>query len=156
MGKQRTGLGFDSRDQETFLNLWRTYDLLKAFEDDLFSTRELTAQQYNALRLLRSAHPGTMPTLVLASRLISRAPDITRMIDKLEARGLVRRERPADNRRVVNLGLTAAGLELLEQLADPVRECGSKQLGHLSDEQKTALIDLLTEARRPHLGGASW
>ena len=74
---------FDSPQQEVFLNLWRTYDRLRALEDELFGRHGLTAQQYNALRLLRAAHPGKVPTLALATRLVSRAPDITRLLDKL-------------------------------------------------------------------------
>src|SRR5947207_2097929 len=97
---------FDSPEQEAFLNLWRTYDRLRALEDTLFAPYDLTPQQYNALRLLRAAHPGTVPTLDLAGRLVSRAPDITRLLDKLEQRGLIRRERLADDRRVVRLGIT--------------------------------------------------
>ena len=92
---------FDSPEQEAFLNLWRTYDRLRALEDDLFARYDLTPQQYNALRLLRAEHPGTLQTLALADRLVSRAPDITRLLDKLEIRGLVGRDRLADNRRVV-------------------------------------------------------
>src|SRR5271170_3823357 len=91
---------FDSLEQEVFLNLWRTYDRLRALEDELFGRYELTAQQYNALRLLTSAHPGTIRTLDLAVQLISRAPDITRLLDRLEQRGLITRDRPADNRRI--------------------------------------------------------
>src|SRR5437660_12713787 len=86
---------FDSPEQEVFLNLWRTYDRLRAFEDALFGRFDLTPQQYNVLRLLRAVHPGTVPTLTLADRLVSRAPDITRMLDKLERRGLIVRDRPA-------------------------------------------------------------
>src|SRR6476469_1143603 len=82
---------FDSPEQEVFLNLWRTYDRLRELEDELFRRHDLTAQQYNALRLLRAVHPDGMPTLQLASRLISRAPDITRLLVKLEQRRLVRR-----------------------------------------------------------------
>ena len=84
---------FDSLEQEAYLNLWRTYDRLRAEEDRLFDSVGLTAQQYNALRLLRGKHPASLPTLALAERLVSRAPDITRMLDKLEQRKLVRRER---------------------------------------------------------------
>src|SRR5882762_2087492 len=101
---------FDSPEQEVFLNLWRTYDRLRALEDELFGRFDLTPQQYNALRLLRSEHPNKIHTLDLAGRLVSRAPDITRMLDKLEQRGLIQRERPADNRRVVRVGIAAAGL----------------------------------------------
>src|ERR1043166_2072609 len=95
----RTGRGFDSLEQEAFLNLWRTYDRLRALEDELFARSDLTPQQYNILRLLRSRHPEPIRTLELAARLVSRAPDITRMLDKLEQRGLISRDRPAGNRR---------------------------------------------------------
>ena len=122
---------FDSPQQEVFLNLWRTYDRLRALEDELFSRHGLTAQQYNALRLLRAAHPGKVPTLSLATRLVSRAPDITRLLDKLHERGLIDRERPAENRRVVRIGITDAGVALLDQLAPTVRACHASQLGHL-------------------------
>src|SRR3954468_8894178 len=97
---------FDALEQEAFLGLWRTYDRLKALEDDLFDRFDLTSQQYNALRLLRSERPAAVRTLDLAAQLVSRAPDITRMLDKLEQRGLVMRDRPADNRRIVHVGIT--------------------------------------------------
>jgi DNA-binding MarR family transcriptional regulator len=147
---------FDSAQQEAYLNLWRTYDRLRMLEDELFGGYGLTAQQYNALRLLRGSHPERLPTLAVAARLVSRAPDITRMIDRLAERGLVDRERPADNRRVVLVGITSAGLELLRQLDGPVRECGRRQLGHLTPEELAELIRLLRRARGPHeeVGGA--
>jgi DNA-binding MarR family transcriptional regulator len=144
---------FDSTEQEVFLNLWRTYDRLRALEDELFAAHKLTAQQYNALRLLKGAHPGSLPTLVLASRLISRAPDITRLLDRLEARALVRRERKADNRRMVLVAITDAGLQLLRELAGPVRACARRQLGHLDSRQQAQLIELLKAARAPHEDG---
>ena len=84
---------FDSPEQEAYLSLWRTYDRLRAIEDEFFSSWELTAQQYNLLRLLQVALPEAVPTLKLVSRLISRAPDVTRMLDKLEARSLIERIR---------------------------------------------------------------
>ena len=141
---------FDSPQQEVFLNLWRTYDRLRALEDDLFSRHRLTAQQYNALRLLRAAHPSRIPTLTIATRLVSRAPDITRLLDKLHDRGLVDRERPADNRRVVRVGITEAGLALLDELAPEVRACHASQLGHLDPDQMSTLVQLLRRARDPH------
>lgn len=143
-------LRFDSELQEAYLGLWRTYDRLKAIEDELFAQHELSAQQYNALRLLEAAQPGTVPTLMLGARLISRAPDMTRMLDRLEDRGLVHRERRAENRRVVEVGITAAGLKLLTDLAAAVRECHQRQLGHLSERDLAQLITLLERARRPH------
>lgn len=142
--------GFDSLAQEAFLNLWRTYDRLRIHEDELFGRYDLTPQQYNALRLLRREAPESVPTLVLASRLVSRAPDITRLLDRLVERGLIERERPPDNRRVVRVGITPAGLELLKAMEGEIRECHERQLGHLSNEQLGELIELLRAARRPH------
>src|SRR5438874_211066 len=130
---------FDSAQQEAYLNLWRTYDRLRILEDELFDRHELTAQQYNALRLLRAASPKKVATLELAGRLVSRAPDITRLLDKLVERGLVERERPIDNRRVVNVGITAEGIVLLAKLATEVRECHEKQLGHMESEEMRTL-----------------
>jgi DNA-binding MarR family transcriptional regulator len=148
---------FDCPEQEVFLNLWRTYDRLRALEDELFARHDLTAQQYNALRLLRAAHPDSVATLALASRLISRAPDITRLLDRLEGRGLVRRERPAGNRRLVLVAITEAGLQLLHELAEPVKTCARQQLGHLDAGKQALLIELLRAARAPHEDGeAQW
>jgi DNA-binding MarR family transcriptional regulator len=148
---------FDSLEQEVYLNLWRTYDRLRAREEELFDRHDLTPQQYNALRLLRRAHPDTVPTLTLASRLVSRAPDITRLLDKLERWGLIERDRPADNRRVVRVGITEAGLALLHSLAEPLRACHARQLGHLSAGQLKTLAGLLRRARAPHEEpGSAW
>lgn len=141
---------FDSVEQEAFLNLWRTYDKLKELEESLFSSVELSAQQYNTLRLLRDSHPAAMPTLSLGARLISRAPDMTRLLDKLESRNLIRRARREDNRRVVNVSLTQAGLDLLEELEEAVRNCHEQQLGHLNADELESLITLLKKAREPH------
>ena len=141
---------FDTLEQEAFLSLWRTYDRLRSLEDDLFAPLDLTPQQYNALRLLRAEHPARLPTLDLAGRLVSRAPDITRLLDKLAERGLVERERPAGNRRIVEVGITPAGIALLGSLRTPLRACHAKQLGHLSADQLRQLIDLLRLVRQPH------
>ena len=148
-GPRRAGR-FDSLEQEVFLNLWRTYDRLRMLEDELFAGFELTPQQYNLLRLLKAVHPGSVPTLTLAQRLVSRAPDITRMLDKLAQRGLVERRRPDDNRRVVQVGITAAGLKLVERIAAPLRECHRRQLGHLPAADLKRLAALLEAARGPH------
>jgi len=141
---------FDSLEQEAYLNLWRTYDRLRSIEDEFFAPYGLTAQQYNLLRLLRAAHPERVPTLRLAQRLVSRAPDITRMLDKLSDRGLIQRERPADNRRMVTVGITEAGLSLLEEMDTPLRESHLRQMGHLSVQELEQLVALLHRAREPH------
>jgi DNA-binding MarR family transcriptional regulator len=141
---------FDSLEQEVFLNLWRTYDRLRAWEDELFRGFDLTPQQYNVLRLLAAARPEPIPTLVLADRLVSRAPDITRMLDKLEQAGLVGRIRPPENRRQVLVSITDAGRKLLDAVAEPLRDCHAKQLGHLTKTELKQLIALLRAARQPH------
>ncbi|HEX6987067.1 MAG TPA: MarR family transcriptional regulator [Planctomycetaceae bacterium] len=141
---------FDSPEQEAFLNLWRTYDRLRAFEDELFRAFDLTPQQYNVLRLLQAARPEPVPTLALADRLVSRAPDITRMLDKLEQAGLVARERPPENRRQVLISITEAGTTLLDAIAGPLRECHARQLGHLPKSDLKRLTALLRAAREPH------
>jgi MarR family transcriptional regulator, organic hydroperoxide resistance regulator len=141
---------FDSLEQEAYLQLWRTYDRLKELEDRAFERYELSAQQYNALRILRSVRPGTMPTSAVGAKLVSRAPDMTRLLDKLEERGLIRRERRPENRRVVECGITPQGVELLDRLAAEVRRCHEAQLGHLSQKVLKDLIAMLKEARGPH------
>jgi DNA-binding MarR family transcriptional regulator len=148
---------FDSLEQEAYLQLWRTYDRLKALEDRMFDEVELSAQQYNTLRLLRSVRPATTPTSALAARLVSRAPDMTRLLDKLEERGLVQRERKAENRRVVEVGITESGVALLDALAERVEACHAEQLGHLGSKALKDLIAVLKEARRPHEdAGSQW
>jgi DNA-binding MarR family transcriptional regulator len=153
----RAGRHFDSLEQEAFLGLWRTYDRLRALEDELFGRYDLTPQQYNALRLLRGEHPNKLHTLDLAARLVSRAPDITRLLDKLEQRDLIARDRPADNRRVVRVGITESGIALLDELREPLRACHARQLGHLSRKELEELIALLRVARLPHeASSSSW
>ena len=130
--------------------LWRTYDRLRILEDALFQQFDITAQQYNVLRLLRGEHPRRLPTLALASRLVSRAPDITRMLDKLAEKQLIERERLAENRRVVEVGITSHGLALLKELDARVRSCHQAQLGHMPESDLRKLVDLLNQARQPH------
>jgi DNA-binding MarR family transcriptional regulator len=155
--KKGKGLRFDSPQQEAYLNLWRTYDRLRLHEDELFSRYDLTAQQYNTLRLLQAARPEKVPTLALAGRLVSRAPDITRLLDRLSERGLIVRERPSDDRRTVHIGITDSGSELLTAMAGEVRACHRRQLGHLDAEELQQLADLLRKARQPHEPpGGNW
>lgn len=140
---------YDTPEQEAYLNLWRTYDRLKAIEEELFNTYELSAQQYNALRLLRAAEPDGLTVQGIGCKLISRAPDMTRMLDRLEQRGWIVRTRRADNRRVVDVRITASGVQLLDQLADPICEVHRQQFGHLTPAKLKQLVDLLAEARQP-------
>ncbi|HEX4608008.1 MAG TPA: MarR family transcriptional regulator [Urbifossiella sp.] len=155
-GASRGGRRFDSPEQEAFLNLWRTYDRLRALEDNLFAGFDLTPQQYNLLRLLKADRPDPVPTLTLAERLVSRAPDITRMLDKLEARGLIARARKPEDRRSVLVAVTDAGLDLLTKIAGPLRDCHARQLGHLAPTELSRLTELLQAARAPHETTDTW
>ena len=141
---------FDSIQQEAYLSLWRTYDRLKAIEDRLFSQWQITPQQYNVLRLLEASHPNSIPTLSLSSRLVSRAPDITRMLDKLETSQWIERIRSVEDRRAVLVKITIKGKKLLHEIAQPLSESHVAQLGHMSRKELTQLCHLLRKARQPH------
>jgi DNA-binding MarR family transcriptional regulator len=141
---------FDSAAQEVYLGLWRTYDRLRTLEERLFSQWHLTAQQYNVLRLLQASGSQAVPTLSLVSRMVSKSPDITRMLDRLEANGLIVRERSEADRRTVLVKITDQGLDLLNQIVVPLAECHQEQLGHLSEEELRTLSGLLAKARLPH------
>ncbi len=142
---------FDSLEQEAFLNLWRTYDRLHVAEEALFEQHQPAHQQYNALAGYAAIIRARWPLWRWPSGWISRAPDITRLLDKLVVRGLVERERPVGNRRTVLVRVsTAEGLQLLGELAKEVRACHQRQLGHLSPDELRQLIDLLYLARKPH------
>jgi MarR family transcriptional regulator, organic hydroperoxide resistance regulator len=140
---------FDSLQQQAFLELWKAYDCLKAEEDLVFGQFDISSQQYNALRLLKAVAPLSLAVSALGQRMITRAPDMTRMLDRLEQRGWIARVRRDDNRRVVEVTITATGTKLLQQIAKPIRACHQRQFGHMSEEQLSQLIGLLRVARKP-------
>jgi len=157
LSTNKRSVRFDSTEQEAFLNLWRTYDCLKGLEEAVFGEFQLSAQQYNALRLLRAVHPGSMPTLALGRRLISRSPDTTRMLDRLEDRRLVIRVRRSENRRVVEIAITETGIQLLDEMSDRVVAMHRAQLGHLCESELCALVEILKRIRQPHEAvGSHW
>jgi DNA-binding MarR family transcriptional regulator len=141
---------FDSLEQEAYLQLWRTYDRLREIDERVFAGHGITAQQYNALRILRSVRPGSLSTSALGARLVSRAADMTRLLDRLEERGFVARRRCDDNRRVVFVSITAGGVAIVNRLAAEVERCGRDQLGHLDRRTLRTLIGILRQAREPH------
>jgi DNA-binding MarR family transcriptional regulator len=147
----KSDLHFDSVEQEAYLNLWRTYDRLRMLEDEVFREFDLTAQQYNVLRLLKAARPGRVATLTLAAQLVSKAPDITRMVDRLVDRGYVDKERgELGARRNVYVGITDEGVGLLKALRNKIFHCHRKQFGHMTDDELLMLTELLWKARKPH------
>ena len=107
----------------------------------------ITAQQYNVLRILRGAEPEGLPTLIIAERMIERTPGITRMIDRLETKGLVAREVRPHDRRCVYCRITKKGLGLLKLLDGPVEEFNRSAFRALSDAELKQLVALLERTR---------
>ncbi len=112
----------------------------------VLKTEDLSATQYNVLRILRGS-PDGLPCGEIASRMITRDPDITRLLDRLEKRRLISRCRETKDRRMVMARITPDGLKLLARLDEPVGQTHRKQLGHLGRERLRALGELLDAAR---------
>ncbi len=143
--KQRKPFG--SLEEEAFVALQRTADQLQRHTAKLLKRHGLSPTQYNALRILRGAGAAGLACNEIAERMINHDPDITRLLDRLERRGLVRRCRDHNDRRVITARITAAGLELLKGLDRPVQEHHRVLLGHLGEEPLRALLRLLDAAR---------
>lgn len=144
---------FRTREDEAFLNLVRTTELLRREVIELFKPHDLTHAQYNVLRILRGALRESDPQHQartcgdIASRLVTFEPDVTRLLDKLERQGLILRERDGEDRRVVRSRITDKGLALLTGLDEPIAEVQRRRLGRLGQERLVQLIDLLEELR---------
>ena len=131
-----------------FLELLRTTDILSRGLITVLKTEDLSTNQYNVLRILRGSIEG-LPCGEIASRMITRDPDITRLLDRLEKRGLISRCRETKDRRLVMARITPEGLRLLTRLDEPVQAAHRKQLGHLGRRRLGALTELL-ELSRSH------
>jgi DNA-binding MarR family transcriptional regulator len=141
---------FASKEQEVFLNVLRTADHLTRGFEALLKPHNLSHTTYNVLRVLRGAmheHAGGLPCNQIGERMLTREPDVTRLLDRLETRGLIIRTRQVDDRRVVLAKITEQGRAILKQLDEPVVALHSKQLGHLSRPRLQMLSDLLEAAR---------
>ena len=133
-------------EEATFLELLRTTDMLSRGLVHILKAEDLSSTQYNVLRILRGAPEG-LPCGEIASRMITRDPDITRLLDRLEKRGLISRCRETKDRRMVMARITPQGLKLLSRLDEPIQQGHRKQLGHLGRDRLRALVDLLQAAR---------
>jgi DNA-binding MarR family transcriptional regulator len=140
---------FASQAEMVFLNVLRTAEALLRPEAELLKAAGLSFAQYNVLRILRGAGAEGLPCGEIAERMVNRDPDITRLLDRLERRKLVRRGRDDDDRRVVVARITAAGADLLETLDAPVSSVHRDQLRHMTRSQLQALAHLLEVARNP-------
>ena len=136
-----------STEGEIFVNLQRTADVLAQQVEQLFKAHGLTGPQYNVLRILRGAEPEGLACRAISERMITHDPDMTRLLDRLESRGLIQRERQSDDRRVIKTRITAAGLDLLKTLDLPIRELHKKQFRHVSAARLKTLAELLKEVR---------
>lgn len=138
---------FEFLEHEVSLNLIRTEDHLRAAFTELFKRFGISSPQYNVLRILRG-HGRPLPSLDIGEQMITRVPDTTRLIDRLEAAGLVERHRTREDRRVVLVRITDKGLDLLTRLDEPVTALHKKQLAHLTRAELQELNRLLVKIRK--------
>ena len=138
---------FESLEEEAVLNVLRTADVLLHRITAVLKPFKLSHSQYNVLRILRGAGPEGLACREISERMITRDPDITRLLDRLEARGLLTRMRDQKDRRVVTARITSEGQRLLEALDQPIAEVDRQPLQHLGKQRLQALIELLELAR---------
>ena len=133
-------------EEVAFLELFRTTDMLSRPLAKLLKTEELSPTQYNVLRILRGSPEG-LACGEIGNRMITRDPDITRLLDRLEKRRLISRCRETNDRRMVMARIAPAGLELLSSLDEPIQSTHRKLLGHLGRERLQTLVSLLKTCR---------
>jgi len=137
---------FGSPAQEAILGLYRTADVLQRTFAQMVEPRGISLQQYKVLRILRGAGKEGTPTLEIADRMIEKTPGITRLLDKLEAKQLVRRERCPEDRRQVLCWITDRGLQLLGDLDKPLARTGAKAM---EVAELRSFISILERVRAP-------
>jgi DNA-binding MarR family transcriptional regulator len=138
---------FRRLEDEAFVNILRTGDALMQGVAAVLKPTGLSPAQYNVLRILRGAEPDGLACREIGERMITRDPDITRLLDRVEERGLVARSRGTADRRVIVTRITGDGLRTLESLDEPIEALHLKQLGHLGPERLKGLIALLEAVR---------
>jgi MarR family transcriptional regulator, organic hydroperoxide resistance regulator len=143
----KQNIPFASREQEAYLALLRTADALQTEVEAWLKEFGLTGTQYNALRILRGAGPEGLPCREIGQRMITHDPDITRLLNRLEDRGFVKRTRAKNDRRVICGKITPAGLKLLREMDSPLEKRGREMLRHVGQEKLEELIELLELVR---------
>ena len=136
-------------EEAAFLNLLRTTDMLSRGLIQVLKTEDLSATQYNVLRILRGAQPQGLTCSAIGSRMITVEPDITRLLARLKALKLIRQQRNRQDRRVVWTQISAAGLELLNEMDPVIQQLPQELLGSLNGAELIELIRLLELARKP-------
>jgi DNA-binding MarR family transcriptional regulator len=151
-GKLREEIGktgpFASLEEEVMLNFLRTADRLTGCAESALRPVGLSPTQYNVLRILRGVSPQGIGCQEIARRMITRDADITRLLDRLQERGLVHRQRQTTDRRVVHITITPAGLAMLAELDPMVLELNEKLLHHMGVDRLKLLLELSEEARQ--------
>ena len=132
---------------EAYLNLLRTHDRVSGDVDRFMKQRGISQPQYNVLRILRGAGEDGLPSLAVAERMVARVPDITRLLDRIAAKGWIRRTRSTEDRRVVIARITPKGLRFMATLDDPILEHQRTTFGHMTAKDLRALSELLVKAR---------
>jgi DNA-binding MarR family transcriptional regulator len=138
---------FPSVYEEAILSIVRTADLLIVPMNEVLRASNLSQSQYNILRILRGAGEGGLSCGEISERMVRRDPDLTRLLDRLEKRGLVTRARGTTDRRVVLASISPEGLELLASLDEPVQAKNRAVLEHVSEEKLRTLVAILEEVR---------
>ncbi len=138
---------FSSLSEEGVVALARTADQMRRSLARVVEPHGITIQQYNVLRILRGAGADGLPTLEIAARMVERAPGVTRLLDRLETKALVRRERGPRDRRQILCWITQAGLGVLDELDGPVRENARAFMAPLKGRELPTFIRLLDELR---------
>lgn len=144
---------FPSEQSELVIGMLFTLDRVLETAHAPLRSHDLSGEQYNVLRILRGAGPEGMATYTVVRRMVSRAPNITRLVDKLQQKGLLRRSRSDVDRRVTTLRITDEGLRLLGELDEPTEESTVRAMRGLDGEEREALQTLLRKIREPLDGG---
>jgi DNA-binding MarR family transcriptional regulator len=139
---------FASLEQEAFLSIGRTEAGLRDAFEQVLKPFGISLTQYNVLRILRGAGPEGLCRNDIRDRLITRMPDVTRLLDRMEQAGLITRARSTADRRQVTTRMTARGRQMVNALDGPVAAEHARRLGHLSKSRLRALIELLARVRQ--------
>ena len=141
-GKKRDPASLETR---VFVALLRAAERLSQDAEQLVKEQGLTGTQYNVLRILRGSEPAGLPCKGISDRMISHDPDMTRLLDRMEKRGLITRERQLDDRRVVKTRITSEGLDILRKLDAPVQDLHRRQFRNISGDRLKVLAAALEE-----------
>lgn len=136
-----------SPEEEVYINLLRTAEALTWGVSETLKVADLTPAQYNVLRILRGAIPEGATCGQISERMVTKDSDITRLLERLDARGLITRARDGQDRRFITVRITQEGLSLLAGLDEPIAQCHKRQIGHMDKEQLASLGKLLEVAR---------